>query len=68
MAMFINIFTSMETKPILYFRIADYDLDGEPQELIENLFIPQNDQYDNVRISINKLFTPFYKKYIKTDL
>jgi hypothetical protein len=60
MAMFINIFTSMETKPILYFRIADYDLDGEPQELIENLFIPQNDQYDNVRISINKLFDSIF--------
>jgi hypothetical protein len=57
MAMFINIFNSIDNKPILYFRIADYELDGDPVVLLNNLFEKRNDQYDNVRESIQKLFT-----------
>jgi len=57
MAMFINIFNSIDDKPILYFRIADYELDGDPVELLNNLFEKRNDQFDNVRESIQKLFT-----------
>ena len=45
-----------EIKPILFFRMRDYDLECNPQEIIQKTFKKQNDQYDKVRGAINKLF------------
>lgn len=58
MALFLNMFNTIDNKdkPILYFRIADYELDGNINDLITNLFLSQNDHYDNVRESIKLLF------------
>lgn len=44
------------TKPILYFRMRDYNLESPVSEIIERTFLNRNDQYDNVRKAIQKLF------------
>ena len=56
MALFLNMINN-NNKPILFFRIADYDLSGDPMELLNNLFLLRNDQYDNLRESIRLLFS-----------
>jgi hypothetical protein len=43
-------------KPILYFRMRDYNLDSDVNEILERTFENRNDQYDNVRKAIKKLF------------
>ena len=58
MAMFLNTFkSSINNSIILYFRVSDYDLDGNPKSLLDNILIEQNDQFNNVRESIKKLFS-----------
>jgi hypothetical protein len=56
MALFLNMINN-NNKPILFFRIADYDLTGNCNELLDNLFLLRNDQYDNLRESIRLLFS-----------
>jgi hypothetical protein len=59
MAMFINSFENMnddKNKPYLYIRIADYELDGKPTDLLNKNMEKHNDQYQNVRDSFRKLF------------
>jgi len=56
MALFLNMINNTN-KPILFFRIADYDLTGKCTELLDNLFLLRNDQYDNLRESIRLLFS-----------
>jgi hypothetical protein len=57
MALFLNNFIEKNTNVILYFRIADYEMDENPSVLLEKIFNLQNDQYDNVRTSLTKLFS-----------
>jgi hypothetical protein len=58
MAMFLNTFkSSINNSIILYFRVSDYDLDGNPKSLLDNILIEQDDQFNNVRESIKKLFS-----------
>jgi hypothetical protein len=68
MAIFINMFDKFDSinKPILYFRIADYELTGNIDELKNNLFVLQNDQYDNVRESCQLLFSNIQIKITET--
>jgi hypothetical protein len=54
-----------EKKPFLFFRMRDYNFDCDPIDVIDNTFKIQNDQYDNVRGAINKLFPNI--DVIKTD-
>lgn len=56
MAMFLNTFKNFNAS-ILYFRISDYELEGNPYKLLDNILINQKDQFDNVRESIKKLFS-----------
>ena len=68
MAIFINMFDKFDSinKPILYFRIADYELTGDIEELKNNLFVLQNDQFDNVRESCRLLFSDIQIKITET--
>lgn len=45
-----------EIKPMLFFRMRDYDLECSPDKIIQKTFKKQKDQYDKVRGAINKLF------------
>jgi hypothetical protein len=54
-----------EKKPMLFFRMRDYNLDCDPNKIIQKTFKMQNDQYDKVRGAINKLFP--IMEAIKTD-
>lgn len=57
MALFMNHFEKINNKScILFIRIADYDLDEDCNKLKEKLFTKQEDQYDNTRESVKKLF------------
>jgi hypothetical protein len=56
MAMFLNTFKNYNAS-ILYFRISDYELEGNPNKLLDNILVNQKDQFDNVRESIKKLFS-----------
>lgn len=47
---------AQNSKPILFFRMRDYNLDCDPKEVLERTFATQFDQYDKVRGAINKLF------------
>jgi hypothetical protein len=42
--------------PMLYFRMRDYNLDSDMKKVINETFELQNDQYDNVRKAVQKLF------------
>ena len=58
MSLFLNMINNNnDNKPILFFRIADYDLSGDSNELLNNLFLLRHDQYDNLRESIRLLFS-----------
>lgn len=79
MALFVNNFEELrDNNCVLYIRIADYDLDEDSSHLKNKLFTLQDDQYDNVRKSILKLFNEIYicntlsldreeKKYLKNN-
>ena len=57
MALFMNSFESVNNNNnILYVRISDYDLEDDSNNLYEKLFNKMDDQYDNVRESMIKLF------------
>jgi hypothetical protein len=45
-----------EIKPTLFFRMRDFDLECNPQEIVQKTFTKRDDQYDRVRGAINKLF------------
>lgn len=45
-----------ENKPILFFRMRDYNLECDPNEILSRTFDTQADQYDKVRGAIKKLF------------
>lgn len=51
---------STKNKPILFFRMKDYNLTCDPKEILDKTFETQNDQYDKVRGAINKLFPTIY--------
>lgn len=46
----------LEKKPILFFRMRDYNLDSEPADIINTTFTKRDDQYDKVRGAIQHLF------------
>lgn len=56
MSLFLQSFQQKTNKSILYIRIADYSLDDESSKLKDKLLLLQKDQFDNVKISIKKLF------------
>lgn len=45
-----------ETKPLMFFRIKDYNLESDPADVVKKTFGYHQDQYDNVRSAIQKLF------------
>ena len=45
-----------KNKPTLYFRMRDYNLESPIDDIIGRTFTQRNDQYDNVRNAIKKLF------------
>lgn len=46
----------LEKKPILFFRMRDYNLDSNPTDIINATFTKRDDQYDKVRGAIQHLF------------
>lgn len=45
-----------DAKPVLFFRIKDYNLESNPTDVVNKTFSYHQDQYDNVRSAIQKLF------------
>lgn len=45
-----------DQKPMLFFRMRDYNLDCDPNLIVQKTFAIHNDQYDKVRGAIHKLF------------
>lgn len=55
----------LEKRPILFFRMRDYNLDSDPLDIINTTFTKRDDQYDKVRGAIQHLFPQI--KTICTD-
>ncbi len=50
-----NIYENIN-RPLLIFRIRDYDMDDKIEDVLNDLFELQDDQYDTIRRTINKLY------------
>ena len=53
-------------KPTLYFRMRDFNLESSMDDIIEQTFAKQDDQYENVRNSIKKLFPNIHGIFTET--
>lgn len=48
--------SNFDSKPVLYFRMRDYNLESDSTLVLQNTFANRLDQYDNVRGAIKNLF------------